>query len=61
MSNDALEISHISVAATLESADARTQSRVRYAGASLPCKYHQATPPMPTTEPEFRKVLSQEI
>ncbi|XP_067019291.1 rho GTPase-activating protein gacJJ-like isoform X2 [Acropora muricata] len=61
VSNDALEMSHISVAATLESVDTPTQSRVRYAGASLPCKYHKATPPMPSTEPEFRKVLSQEI
>lgn len=61
VSNDALEMSHISVAATLESADTPTQSRVHYAGASLPCKYHKATPPMPSTEPEFRKVLSQEI
>lgn len=61
VSNDALEMSHISVAATLESVDTPAQSRVRYAGASLPCKYHKATPPMPSTEPEFRKVLSQEI
>jgi len=61
VSNNALEMSHISVAATLESADTPTQSRVHYAGASLPCKYHKATPPMPSTEPEFRKVLSQEI
>lgn len=61
VTNDAFETSHISVAATLEPVDT-AEARVRYTGSALPCKYHQATPPMPTAvKPELRKVLSQKI
>lgn len=68
--NDALEMSHISVAATVEPIDVGTPSaRVLYSGSALhkrnanptPCKFHRATPPMPASNVELREVLSQKI
>lgn len=68
--NDALEMSHISVAATVEPIDVGTPSaRVLYSGSALhkrnanptPCKFHHATPPMPASNVELREVLSQKI
>ena len=68
--NDALEISHISVAATVEPMNVGTPAtRVLYSGSAMqkqnanltPCKFHRATPPMPATNVELREVLSQKI
>lgn len=68
--NDAMEISHISVAATVEPINVDTPpARVQYSGSSLlkqstnltPCKFHRGTPPMPATKTELREVLSQKI
>lgn len=68
--NDELELSHISVAATVEPMNVSTPStRVLYSGSALrkqnanltPCKFHRATPPMPASNAELREVLSQKI
>lgn len=68
--NDALEISHISVAATVEPMNVDTPpTHVLYSGSALrkqnanltPCKFHRGTPPMPATNTELREVLSQKI
>lgn len=65
---DAMDVSHISVAATLEPVD--TPTRVLYSGSALlkqntdltPCKFHRGTPPLPATlNAELREVLSQKI
>lgn len=68
--HDAMEISHISVAASVEPMNEDTPpTRVLYSGSSLlkqntnltPCKFHRGTPPMPATKTELREVLSQKI
>ena len=68
--NDTLEMSHISVAATVEPMNVDTPStRVLYSGSAprkqnanlTPCKFHRATPPMPASNAELREVLSQKI
>jgi len=65
----AADISHISVAGTVEPADT-PPARVLYSGSALlkqntnltPCKFHRATPPMPASmNTELREVLSQKI
>ena len=65
---DTMDMSHISVAATLEPVD--TPTCVLYSGSALlkqnadltPCKFHRATPPMPAAlNAELKEVLSQKI
>ena len=67
---DAMDISHISVAATVEPASVNTpKTCVLYSGSALhkqnanltPCKFHRGTPPMPATSTELREMLSQKI
>lgn len=67
---EAMDISHISVAACAVDPADTPPARVLYSGSSLlkpnanltPCKFHRATPPMPTLQnTELREVLSQKI
>ncbi|RMX44964.1 hypothetical protein pdam_00018182 [Pocillopora damicornis] len=67
---DGMDISHISVAATVEPVKENTpKTRVLYSGTALlkentnltPCKFHRGTPPMPVNNSELREVLSQRI
>lgn len=67
---DGMDVSHISVAATVEPAKENIpKTCVHYSGAALlkenanltPCKFHYGTPPMPVNNTELRELVSQRI